>query len=108
MDTEKDAPAPKEPSEHPRAEDHGTSQLVRKEGVGGAVGTAVGSVTGAAAGAVIGGFAGPAGMAIGALAGAAVGAVGGKAVGDPLNPELEKGGGEGGTEDEVEPPQVGN
>ena len=91
MEPKEPEPAPKEPTEHPRAEDHGTSHLVRKEGVGGAVGTAVGTATGAAAGAVAGGFAGPAGMAIGALVGAAAGAVGGKAMGDPFNPELEKG-----------------
>ena len=94
------------PTEHPRAEDHGTSHLVRKEGVGGAVGTAVGTATGAAAGAVAGGFAGPAGMAIGALVGAAAGAIGGKAVGDPLNPELEKG--EDEKRKEPEGPQVGD
>jgi phage tail tape-measure protein len=91
MNADEEESTPKEPTEHPRAEDHGTSHLVRKEGVGGAVGTAVGAATGAAAGAVAGGFAGPAGMAIGALVGAAAGAAGGKAAGDPFNPELEKG-----------------
>lgn len=77
-------------TEHPSATDHGTSALVRNEGLGGAVGTAVGTTTGAAAGAVVGGFVGPAGMAVGALVGAAVGALVGKAAGDPLTPELEK------------------
>lgn len=76
--------------EHPSPSEHGTSALVRNEGLGGAVGTAVGTTTGAAAGAVAGGFAGPAGMAVGALVGAAVGALAGKAAGDPLTPELEK------------------
>lgn len=79
-----------EVTEHEKAEDHGTSHNVRKQGVGGAVGTAVGTVTGAAAGAAIGGIAGPAGMAVGAIVGAGVGAIGGKAAGDPLNPVIEK------------------
>lgn len=78
------------PKEHPEAKDHGTSHVVRKEGLGGAVGTSVGTVTGAAAGAAVGAFAGPAGMAVGALVGAGIGAVGGKLAGDPINSELEK------------------
>ncbi|QJE99128.1 hypothetical protein [Luteolibacter luteus] len=78
------------PNEHPEAKDHGTSHVVRKEGLGGAVGTSVGTVTGAAAGAAVGAFAGPAGMAVGALVGAGLGAVGGKLAGDPVNDELEK------------------
>ena len=79
-----------ERTEHPAAEEHGTSHVVRKQGLGGAIGTSVGTVTGAAAGAALGGFAGPAGMAAGALIGAGLGAVGGKAIGDPVNSELEQ------------------
>lgn len=79
-----------ERSEHPAAEEHGTSHVVRKQGLGGAIGTSVGTVTGAAAGAAVGGFAGPAGMAVGALVGAGLGAIGGKAIGDPINSELEQ------------------
>jgi hypothetical protein len=82
--------ANKTPDEHPNAKDHGTSHVVRKEGLGGAVGTSVGGVTGAAAGAAVGALAGPGGMAIGALVGAGLGAVGGKLAGDPVNSELEK------------------
>jgi len=78
------------PREHPDAKDHGTSHVVRKEGLGGAVGTSVGGVTGAAAGAAIGALGGPAGMAVGALVGAGLGAMGGKLAGDPANSELEK------------------
>ena len=79
-----------EVTEHPSAEEHGTSQLVKSQGLGGAVGTAVGTVTGAAAGAAVGGFGGPAGMAVGALVGAGIGALGGKAAGDPLTPYIEQ------------------
>jgi hypothetical protein len=78
------------PEEHPKAKDHGPSHVVRKEGLGGAVGTSVGGVTGAAAGAAVGAMGGPAGMAVGALVGAGLGALGGKLAGDPINSELEK------------------
>ena len=78
------------PNEHPSAKDHGTSHVVRKEGLGGAVGTSVGGIAGAAAGAAVGALGGPAGMAVGALVGAGLGALSGKAAGDPLNTELEK------------------
>jgi hypothetical protein len=80
----------KAPDEHPNAKDHGTSHIVRTEGVGRAVGTSVGGVTGAAAGAAVGALGGPGGMALGALVGAGLGALGGKLVGDPVNSEIEK------------------
>jgi len=81
---------PETPSEHPDAKDHGTSHVVRKEGLAGAVGTYVGGVTGAAAGAAAGALAGPGGMAVGAIVGAGLGAFGGKMAGDPVNAEIEK------------------
>ena len=90
-DDERMAAASETPREHPKAKDHGTSHVVRKEGLGGAVGTSVGGVTGAATGAAVGGvLAGPAGMAVGALLGGGLGALGGKMAGDAVNPELEK------------------
>lgn len=89
-DQDREPGSVKIPVEHPEAKDHGTSHVVRKEGLGGAVGTSVGGVTGAATGAAIGSIGGPAGMAVGALVGAGLGALGGKIAGDPLNSEIEK------------------
>lgn len=81
--------------EEPLAKNHGTSHLVREEGVSGAVGTAVGITAGAAAGGAVGAVGGPAGMAVGALVGAAVGGLAGRAAGGTVDPELEKGQGSG-------------
>jgi phage tail tape-measure protein len=89
MSTNEETEKPKV-RKHPSAEEHGTSQMVKSQGLGGAVGTAVGTVTGAAAGAAVGGFGGPAGMAVGAIVGAGIGALGGKAAGDPLTPVIEQ------------------
>ena len=89
-DDDRQPEPPETPTEHPDAKDHGTSVVVRNEGLGGAVGTSVGGVTGAAAGAAVGAVAGPGGMAVGVLLGAGLGALGGRIAADPVNSELEK------------------
>lgn len=81
MNSENHPTSEPDPSGDLPAEEHGTSFVVRKEGVAAGVGTAVGTVTGAATGAAIGALGGPLGMGVGALVGATVGGVAGNAAG---------------------------
>lgn len=90
MSVENDHLSKPDPSGDLPTEEHGTSFVVRKEGVVAGVGTAVGTVTGAATGAAAGAIGGPLGMGVGGLIGAIVGGVVGMAAGESVKDVIEE------------------